>query len=148
MLCKYYSAVHTATTEHSNIVSSCVSQLLLKMSPCILFHEETALRMNTATFFFLLMKERCSPCLMCDEENAAAAARVLSCKTDKNLPSRPLPPLSNSSPLSYRPLRQPQLGNRSLFKSFMSTPQKRKACRQLRERNEQCVIVPLICDDL
>jgi len=60
----------------------------------------------------------------------------------------PLPPHSDSSPPRYLPSRQPRLGNRSLFKSFMSTPQKRKACRKLSNRNEECVIVPLISDDL
>lgn len=46
------------------------------------------------------------------------------------------------------PPRQLRLRNRSLFKSFMSTPQKRKACRKRRDRNEECVIAPLICNDL
>lgn len=74
-----------------------------------------------------------------DEENLEV---VLSCV------AWPLPPRSDSSPLRYLPPRQPRHGNRSLFKSFMSTPQKRRACRKLRDRNEECVIVPLICDDL
>lgn len=40
------------------------------------------------------------------------------------------------------------LGNRSLFKSFMSSPWKRKARRKLWKCNEGCVIVSFICNDL
>lgn len=84
---------------------------------------------------------------MCDEENIEAVACVFSLKTG-NLVAWPLPCRSDSSLLSYLPSRQSRLKNRSLFKSFMSFPQKRKACRKLRDRNEECVIVPLICSDL
>lgn len=149
MLCKYYSPVHTATTEQSNIVSPTCSPYfppsVEKLSSSIPFHEKTALRWNTATFS--LMNEIYEPCLMWGEGSIQAVAHAFPPKTGSRH-AWPLPPCSDSSPLSYLPPRQPRLGNRSLFKSFMSTPQKRKACRKLRDRNEECVIVPLICDDL
>lgn len=84
---------------------------------------------------------------MCDGENIEAVAHVLQPKTG-NLHVWSLPLHSDSSPLSYLPLSWLRLRNGSLFKSFMSTRQKRKACRKLRDRNEESVIVPLICDDL
>lgn len=75
--------------------------------------------------------------------------RLRSChQKTGNLQAWSLPARLNSSPPSYLPLRQPWLRNRSLFKSFMSTPRKRKACRKLRDHNEECVLFPLICNDL
>lgn len=62
--------------------------------------------------------------------------------------TRSTSPLQTPPPASRLPSRQARLGNRSLFKSFMSTPQKRKASRKLWDCNEEGVIVPLICDDL
>lgn len=65
-----------------------------------------------------------------------------------NLCIRILLPSSDSSLSESAPFEAAGLRNGSLFKSFMNTPQKRKACRKLWDCNEEGVIAPLICDDL
>lgn len=76
------------------------------------------------------------------------SSRLCSLLKQKTFTCGSTSPLQTPPPASRLPSRQPRLGNRSLFKSFMSTPQKRKACRKLWDRNEEGVIVPLICNDL
>lgn len=139
ILCKYYS--HTATTEWKSL--RFFSTFGWKLPPSLLFQEKPALHLNAASFS--LMNEIYAAHLMCDD----VCVSVCSWRRQETFtrgPSHPgnrlLPP---RAPL---PPRQPGLRNRSLFKSFMSTSQKRKACRKLRERNEEYAIVPLICHDL
>ena len=143
MLGKYYAPVHVATAAQSNTYSPYFLVTVENFLLSIPFHEQNYFALERCHHSPPpLMNEIYNPCLMCDEKNIDAIAPVLS------YVAWALPPRSDSSPPCYLPPRQPGLRNRSLFKSFMSTPQKRRACRKLRDRNEECVIVPLICDDL
>lgn len=151
LLCKYYSLVHTATTEQRNIVSPRILHIFWPQLKNLL-HLFCFMRKNR----FALEYCHFSPphewkipigawCVM-----RTTSKRWLVCSSwrQETFTRGSSHTGSDSSHPSYLPPRQLQLGNRSLFKSFMRAPQKRKACRKLRDRNEECVIVPLICDDL
>lgn len=134
MLCKYYSPVCTTATGYM----TCPSPLVKKLSRF----------MKTKRFALNLITETWHAIRVWTWQGERPSSLFCSLLRRETFTSRSTSPLQTPPPLSRLPSRQPRLGNRSLFKSFMSTPQKRKACRKLWDRNEEGVIAPLICDDL
>lgn len=128
MLSKYYSPVHTTTTKCITCPSSSD-----KTEPAS-WKQKAEMKCMRSVFDVWRGEQRSSR--LC----SLLRQKTFTCGST-SLPQTP-------PPASRLPSRQPRLRNRSLFKSFMSTPQKRKACRRLWDRNEEGVIVPLICDDL
>lgn len=133
MLSKYYSPVLTTTSE-------CITH------PSALVKTDPASWKQNAVHLSALMKYMRSAFDVWGGEQWSSRLRCLLRR--ETFTSRSTSPLQTPPPANRLPSRQPRLASRSLFKSFMSTPQKRKACRKLWDRNEEGVIVLLICDDL
>lgn len=133
MLCKYYSPVCTTATGPGHVAST-----LSQKRSCFVKPKRFAPALITETYMWSMFYERRGERLF----------GSWSLPRPETFASRTASPPRTPPPPSRLPSRQPMLRNGSLFKSFMSTPQKRKACRKLWDRNEEGVIAPLICDDL